>query len=213
MILLNYTDRKPSEKPETTRKAGFLPAVFYGKKEKSTPITVSFRDFVKVWKQAGESGVVSLKAGTHAVEALIHEVAVDALSGAPLHADFYVFEKGKKLEVNVPLEFTGVAPAIKDLGGNLVKVLHDIKVMASPENIPHSIIVDISSLATFDSQVLAQDLALPSGVELKEHNEAVVASITEPKAEETEEVAVAPDLSSIEVEKKGKKDEEATPEA
>jgi large subunit ribosomal protein L25 len=217
MILLNYTDRKTGQKPETLRKTGLLPAVFYGKKEKSTPITVSSRDFMKVWKQAGESGIVSLKTSDsttgHAVDALIHEVTVHPLTGMPLHADFYVFEKGKKLEVSVPLEFDGVAPAIKDLGGNLVKVLHEINVMASPEHIPHSITVDISTLADFDSHILASDLVLPTGVELAGHTEAVVASIAQPKAEETEEVVAAPDLSAIEVEKKGKKEEEAIPEA
>jgi len=217
MILLNYTDRKASERPVAMRKAGLLPAVFYGKKEKATPITLSFSEFLKVWKQAGESGIVSLKTGTgttgHTVDALIHEVAVHPLTGAPLHADFYVFEKGKKLEVEVPLEFTGVAPAIKDLGGNLIKVLHEIRVKASPEHIPHSITVDISTLIDFDSRVVASDLVLPTGVDLEEDPEAVVASIAQPKAEETEEVTEAPDLSAIEVEKKGKKEEETIPEA
>ena len=42
----------------------------------------------------------------------------------------------------------------------------------------------------------------------EETGEDVVASVAGPKAEEVEEVAVAPDLSSIEVEKKGKKEEE-----
>jgi ribosomal protein L25 (general stress protein Ctc) len=40
---------------EALRKAGFLPAVVYGKKTPSTPISVSKKDFIKVWKEAGES--------------------------------------------------------------------------------------------------------------------------------------------------------------
>ncbi|MSU45497.1 MAG: hypothetical protein EXS47_02620, partial [Candidatus Zambryskibacteria bacterium] len=74
--------------------------------------------------------------------------------------------------------------------------------------IPHDIKVDISSLIDFDSQILAQDILLPAGVELIELPTEVVASAARPKEEEVEEVAPV-DLSSIEVEKKGKKEEEA----
>ena len=41
-----------------------------------------------------------------------------------------VVEKGKKIEVSVPLEFVGTSPAVKDLGGNLVKALHEVKISA-----------------------------------------------------------------------------------
>lgn len=211
MITLEYTKRDAKQKAEELRKNGLLPAVFYGKKNESTPILVSFSDFLKVWKHAGESEVVMLKSkdSSQDVSSLIHEVAVNSLSGNPIHADFYVFEKNKKIEVDIPLEFVGISPAIKDLGGNLVKVLHEIKVSASPEHLPHKLEVDISSLATFDDHLSAKDIKLPTGVDLAIPEDSVVASVTAPKAEEVEEPAVAPDLSSIEVEKKGKKEEES----
>ena len=119
------------------------------------------------------------------------------------------FEKGKKIEVNIPLAFVGVSPAVKDLGGNLVKVMHEITIEASPENLPHEIEVDISALTTFDSVILAKDITLPKGVSLATEEDEVVASVSAPRGDEPEEPAVAPDLSAIEVVKKGKKDEEA----
>ena len=109
--------------------------------------------------------------------------------------------------MDIPLEFVGISPAVKDLGGNLVKVLHELKISAEPQNLPHSISVDISKLATFDDQILASDIVLPAGVDLVELPTEVVASVSEPKAEEPVESAPV-DLSSVEVEKKGKKEEE-----
>ena len=185
-----------------------MPAVFYGKKQASTPISVPANQFMKAWKHAGESEVVSLTGEKGSVSTLIHDVAVDALTGVPLHADFYVFEKGQKMEIDIPLEFVGVAPAVKDLNGNLVKVMHEIKISASPEHLPHVITVDVSSLATFDDHITAKDIILPSGVSLVEDPESIVVSVSGPKAEEVDEPTVAPDLSAIEVEKKGKKEEE-----
>ena len=200
--------RDKAEKLDTLRKAGKLPAVFYGKKEPSTSISISKIDFLKAWQTAGESSVITLETPEGVKESLIHDVDFDPVTGAPRHADFYVFEKGHKVKIDIPLEFVGVAPAVKDLGGILVKVLHEVKVEAMPKDLPHNIEVDISGLMNFDSQVKASDLVLPSGVTLIDSPEEVVALVSQPREEKEEESAPI-DLSAIEVEKKGKDDTEA----
>ena len=136
-------------------------------------------------------------------EALIYDIDRDPVTDEPRHADFYVFEKGKKIEISVPLEFVGVSPAVKDMGGTLLKVMHEIEIEALPKDLPHNIGVDISSLINFDSQILAKDINLPQGVVLATRPEEVIASVYETK-EEVEEAAPV-DLSSIEVQKKGKR--------
>ena len=160
-------------------------------------------------KEAGESTVVVLSGIGNTKEALIHDVDVDPITGEPRHADFYIIEKGKAVVVRVPLEFEGSAPAIKELGGTLVKTLHEIEIEALPANLPHNIVVDISSLIDFDSQILAQDIKLPDGVTLVTALTEVVALASEAKEEEEEtEETATPDLESIEVEKKGKEEAE-----
>jgi large subunit ribosomal protein L25 len=208
MTTLEIQARDKSVENSALRKSGFLPAVVYGKKTPSTPITISAKEFMKVWKEAGESGVVNLKGAVGNFDVLIHDVSVNAGTDKPDHIDFYAFEKGKKIEVDVPLEFIGVSPAVKDLAGNLMKVLRELKISADPQHIPRSITVDISKLATFEDQILASEIALPAGVILVENPEEVVATVEEPKAEEVEVVEAPVDLSAIEVEKKGKKEEE-----
>lgn len=205
MLTLKAEIRDTHTKPEMVRKAGKVPAVFYGKKEASTPISIPKIDFLKVWKEAGESSVVTLETPTGVKESLIHAVDLDPITGVPRHADFYVFEKGHKVTVELPIEFTGISPAVKDLGGMLVKVLHEVKIEAMPKDLPHNITIDISSLANFGDQILARDITLPTGVTLKEHEEEVVALVSAPREEKEEEEAPV-DLSQIEVEKKGKEE-------
>lgn len=187
--------------------AGKMPAVFYGKRELATSISVSLREFEKVWKEAGESSVVSLSGLGDEKQALIHTVAVDPVRGTPVHADFYIVEKGQKVEVAIPLEFVGVAPAEKELGGTMVKVLHELLVEGEPANLPHRLTVAISSLTEFESQILCRDIFLPPGVTLLASPEDVVAMVSEVVEEVAEEAPA--DLSSIEVEKKGKPEETA----
>ena len=206
MLTLKAEIRSKTDKLDQIRKAGKVPAVFYGKKEASTAISIPKIDFLKIWKEAGESSVITLETPKGIKESLIQDVDLDPITGVPRHADFYVFEKGHKVEVELPLEFTGIAPAVKDLGGMFVKILHELKVEAMPKDLPHNIEADISSLADFGDQILAKDITLPAGVELRENPEEVVALVSAPR-EEKEEVAEPLDLSEIEVEKKGKEEE------
>jgi len=210
-ITLKVEKRDLKDDVVALRNAGKVPAVFYGKKEASTPISIATVDFIKAYKQAGESTVVILKGEGIEVESLIHDMDLHPVTGKPIHADFYVFEKGKKIKVDVPLSFVGIAPAIKELGGTLIKVLHDVEVEALPKDLPHSIEVNISSLVDFKSVITAKDIVLPAGIELAISADDIVASISEPK-EEVEEVAAPIDLSTIEVAKKGKEAKEGAGE-
>ena len=206
MLTLNVEKRDQKASLASIRKAGKMPAVFYGKKEKSTPIMLSYAIFEKTLKDAGESTILHLSGEGIDVDVLIKDVDLNPVTDKPRHADFYAIEKGKKLEIKVPVVFVGVAPAVKDLAGVLVKVMHEIEIEALPKDLPHKIEVDISSLVGFDSVVTIKDIKVPAGVEIKAKPEEVVASVYEPKEEVVEEVPV--DLASIEVEKKGKEAKE-----
>ena len=207
MLSLTVEKRDMKASPEKIRKGGSIPAVFYGPKEANTPITVNSKEFAKVYKKAGESSVIILKDGSNEHEVLIHDVDIHPLSGEARHADFYVIEKGKKVEVAVPLVFVGVSPAVKDKGAILVKVRREIDIEAAPRDLPHEINVDISKLVEFSDVVKAKDLSLGNGVELKIGAEEIIASVSEAK-EEVEEAPKAIDMSAIEVEAKGKEAKE-----
>ena len=114
--------------------------------------------------------------------------------------------KGKKVGVAVPLAFEGISPAV-EAGANLVKVMHELGGEADPMNLPHNIVVDISALAALGDKIHASDLALPFGIKLVTPPEEVVALVQEIVEEKVEEAAVPDDISTIEVEKKGKVEE------
>ena len=196
------------------RKQGAMPAVVYGAKEESMPIAVSQKEFAHVLKEAGESTVIQLTIDGVEKNVLVHEVDRDPLTNELRHADFYVVQKGQKVEVRVPIEFTGVAPVVKEKGANVVKVLHEVEVEAEAMHLPHELIVDISSLVNLESFVSAKDIQLPAGVELVTDPEEVVVTVAMPD-EEPEEPVAGPDMESIGIsEERGKKEEEgeAAPE-
>ena len=191
------------------RAAGKLPITVYGAKEESGSFFVDIKEFKKVLKQAGESTIVSLETPSGIKDTLIHDISFHPLNGSPVHADFLVVEKNKPITVHVPLEFVGEAPAEKTLSAMIVKVIHELEIVALPKDLPHQIEVDLSSMVDLESRITVADIKLPVGVTTEVDPEEVVVSITEAGEEVVEEEAPV-DLSAIEVEKKGKEEEEET---
>lgn len=207
MITLNVQKREATVKAKDLRKNGLIPAVAYGKKFSATSIAVPYVDFVRAFNQGGETTLMQFEVDGKNVKALVHEITKDPVSDKVSHIDFYVPEAGKKVTTQVPVHFIGESAAVK-AGGILVKVLQEIEVEALPENLPHSIEVDTSVMQTLEDSVKISDIKFANGVSCTLDADEVVAAVVAPK-EESEEPAAPIDLSKIEVEKKGKKEEEA----
>ncbi len=206
MFAIKAKKREVGIKLESLRKGGEIPAVFYGAGKETTSVSVPLAEFKKVWREAGESSAVKISLGASNIDSLIHEVQVNPVTGEPIHVDFLAIDMKKKIRVHVPLVFEGASNAVKSGIGNLVKVLYEIEIEALPADLPHNLVVDISKLETLKDQVFVSDIKLGAGVTIINNPTEVVASIVE-QVEEKEEV-VPVDLSAIEVEKKGKKEEE-----
>lgn len=185
-----------------------MKAVVYGPKFPSTSIVVNAKEFFKLFKDAGESSIITLKGLDKDEDVLIHDVQKDHIRGTIVHADLYVIEKGKKVQVHVPLVFTGVSAIVKSSQANLVKVLHEVEIEASAKDLPHELTVNLEKLVEVEDQILVSDIALPAGVTLISHGEEVVAIAAKP-VEEVEEEASAIDMDAIGVsDQKGKKEED-----
>ncbi len=206
MITLNVEVRDVKVNPKMIRRGGSIPAVFYGPSNQATSISVNKIAFTKAYQEAGQSAIISLKTPTGVIDAIIHDVALDPVIGDPIHADFYIVAKDHKIEVDVPVEFVGVAPAEK-LGGIVMKLMHEIRIEALPGKLPQHFVVDLSKLVTMESQISVADIVLGDGVRALVELTEVVAGMTTPQEEE-ETTAGPIDMSAIEVVKKGKKEEE-----
>jgi len=194
------------KKLEPFRKKGKLPAVLYGPKEKARPIFISLKDFKKIWDEAGESTVIQLNLGDTKKEVLIQDVAMDPVKGEPVHVDFYAVLMDKPIKASISLVFEGISPAVKNLGGILIKVMHELEVEALPKNLPHELSVDISALASFENKISAKDIILSKGVKLISNPEETIALIEAPREEEAP--ASEEKIAFEEIEVAGKKEKE-----
>lgn len=188
MVTLTVAPKGMASNDEIRAK-GAVPAVCYGPKEAATSVTIDALQLEKVWKEAGETTIVRIKGVGDEKDALFKDVQFHPVTGKMVHADFYILEKGKKIEIAVPLEFVGVSPAEK-AGHIVVKALHEIEIEVAPAELPHHLDVDVASLENVGDHITASQVKLPPSAELKTDPEEIVASVTE-FVEEKEEVAPA----------------------
>lgn len=202
------------KKVTTLRKQGLLPAVVYGKNKAAQSIAVPQKEFIKVWKSAGESSLVALNIDNQEQNVLIHEVALDPIKNMPVHADFYLVDLKKEVEVDVPLEFSGVEEAGKASSGILVKVLHELKIKALPQNLPHGILVNVMSLQNPGDVISVSGIVAPAGVTILNAPEDTIAMIEAVKEEVVETVSASAEeaIKNIEVVKEKKETEETEEE-
>ncbi len=206
MNILNAKKRSKGEKLVDIREGGNVPAVVYGAGISNTSISIPAISFEKVLKIVGESSTLVLDIEGEKVDVLVHEVQYEPVRGYAIHVDFLAIDMSKPVQVAVQLSFVGVSPAEKGGLGTLVKVLHEVEIEALPKNLPNEIEVSLDTLVTLENQIHVKDIVLPQGVTMITDGEEVVALVAEQKEESEESTPV--DLASIEVEKRGKKEEE-----
>lgn len=209
MLTLTITPRTAGGTTEANlvRQEGRMPAVVYGPKQETLTVSVALAEMEAVLRHGGESSLITLEGMGAPISVLIHDLDRDPVSMVPRHADFYAVEKGAKVTLTVPLTFVGDAMAAK-AGANIVKVLHEIEVEAAADKLPSEIEVDISALLNLDDQIRVSDLKAPAGVAFVTGADEVVVLAQAPASEE-EASTGAIDMDAIEVEKKGKTEEES----
>jgi len=181
------------------RKQGLLPAVVYGHKENPVHVTINHDEFMH-----------HLHDGVHLLNVehdganescLIKEVQYDYLGTDVIHVDLTRVNLNEEIQVSVPIELTGEeeSPGAKAEGAFVEQPFVDIDVICKANNIPNSIVVDISTLEVGDS-ITVGDLVLPEGVTTEQNADDAVVTISvakeEVEEEETEAESAEPEVLS-----------------
>lgn len=174
------------------RAAAQVPGVMYGHGIEPVAIAVDRSTFAKVYDAGGESTLIDLVIdGAAAVKGIIKTVQRDPLTHEVIHIDLMQVNMNEKLRTEVELVFEGESEAVKNLNGILVTNTDTLEIECLPSNLVHQIVVDISSLKTFDDAIHVKELTFPDGVEPTAHADEVIVSVTAPRVEKEVEAAPA----------------------
>lgn len=176
-------------KVKNLRKEGILPANIFGKKIKSEAVQVSLKEFEKIYKEVGETGLITLviEGGKTKEDraVLVSNVQTDPRSDLPTHVDFRQVDLKEKVTASVLVEMVGEAPAEKSGIGTAVLYLNEIEVEALPGDLPEKFTVDVANLSEVDQAIYVKDLSVDRNkVTLKADAETIVVKVEPPQKEE-----------------------------
>ncbi|MCI4445018.1 MAG: 50S ribosomal protein L25/general stress protein Ctc [Candidatus Aminicenantes bacterium] len=195
------------------RRQGLIPAILYGERTESVPLTLKKKDLIGILKsETGENTIFRVAFDSEERNVMIKEIQINPISDELVHVDLIQISMDKPVRVSVPVELIGEPVGVKAEGGLVDFLVRELEVECLPRDIPEAIKVDISNLHLHQS-FKVQNLEIPAGVKiLNDPNTAIVviSSIAEEAAPaaSSEEVVETAEVKEPEVIKKERKKEE-----
>jgi large subunit ribosomal protein L25 len=205
---INAVDRSAEQQGKGAsrrlRKQNLVPAIIYGGNEEPTAISIKLNEMVKSLEyEAFFSQVLTIttdKGDEHQV--VIKDLQRHPAKGFPMHADFQRIVKGQKINMNVPVHFSGRedAPGTKE-GGILSTLVSNIEIVALPSQLPEYLEVDVSGMEIGDLFRLS-DIDLPEGViifdlDMEDAHDRTIVNMLPPTLEEVDEDADEVDADEV----------------
>ena len=175
------------------RITGRTPGIVYGG---ATPTQLIELDHNALWhalkKETFHSTILDMEFGTTTSKVLLRDVQMHPFRQLILHADFQRVEANTRLQMKVPLHYSGQeeSPAVK-LDHCLVNhVVTELSISCLPADLPEFIKVDLGGLKKGTS-LHVRDVVLPNGVTAvtRGKENPVLVSVVTPAAEASEAAA------------------------
>jgi len=165
------------------RAVGRVPAVLYGKGTDTVDLSLDAREAEYLFLSVSvENTIIGLdiEGEKVPVQTLVREIQVHPYRPLMLHVDFYRVREGEMIELEIPVHLVGTPEGVKNAGGILQLLIHELPVRCLPTEIPESIELDVSGLGIGDS-IHVSDLGLPAGVEVMVEADRTVCSVGAPR--------------------------------
>lgn len=158
-----------------------LAAVLYGRGQESISLKLNYNDFEKLFAIAGESNLISLDLDGQIFPVLVKAVQKHVVKDTFIHIDFYKVNMKEKVKADIPIEFSGVSKAVKELGAVFVTNIDELSVECLPSDLVDHILVDISSLEEPGDVIRVEDIKVPAGLHLFHEAYEIICNAEEPK--------------------------------
>jgi large subunit ribosomal protein L25 len=165
VLTANAREKVGKGSAREARRQGNIPAVIYGDKKSPIPIVVEQKILVRYLSTGGFFNTLfDIDINGELNRVLPRDVQLHPVTDVPEHVDFLRVSATTKISVEVPVEFVGddVSPGIKS-GGVLNVVRYTVEVSCTPDLIPSSLLLDLSSAEIGDSLHISA-VNLPEGV-------------------------------------------------
>ena len=192
-LTIERRDRLGTTGSQHLRAEGKVPAVLYGHGSQPEHVAFDARTFDELLHHGGRTGIITLMMdGKKNDTALVRDVTRHEVTRKLLHVDLQRVSATEAVHAKVPVVTVGVAQGVKDFGGVMDVVVHELEVEGPANQLPDHLDVDVESLGLHD-HATAGDIKLPKNIKMLTPADTIVVSIeTSKTARHLEEAEAAP---------------------
>ena len=181
-IVLNVSER--NEKGKKVRMHGEVPAVLYGSHlDNTVSIKITRKDMYKLLTLA-KSSILSLKLNGHIENCVVKELQKDSF-GKVIHIDFQDIKKDEKIKMKIPVVFDGQS-TLEGRQLLLEVLISEVELYGEADKLPENIKCNVGELNIGD-KIFIKDLVIHEGMRLDVDENAIVATIADNSAVDTDE--------------------------
>ena len=166
------------------RRKGLVPANMYGRGKPNEELSIAYNSVQSFLED--HILIFNVQKNGDQTPVQLLEVQYDSLGDEILHVDLGRISMSETVEVAVAVETKGDPVGVREEGGVLELIQHELVVECLPGSIPEQITVDVSEMSIGDD-VRVEDLELPEGVTPVDDPDSVVVVCAAPMEMVTEE--------------------------
>jgi len=209
-LTLNAEEREITKKKvKTLRNKEILPAAIFGYKGNFN-IQLNYKDFQKVYSEAGHTGVVDVNLSDKVHSVIISEVQVDPVTRTFIHVTLREVKMDEEITAQIPFVLVGSedSPAVKHEQQLVILSVNEIELKGLPRALPQEISIDVSSFHAGDT-ILLKDIKLPEGITLVHDDEEALNEVIVTTASAVQEEIIENVQEAIEADAEAKMAEAA----
>lgn len=178
------------------RHAGHVPAVLYGHGSDPLAVSVESRALEELMNSGKRNQLIDASVDGRSDTVLLRDVQRDPVSRRVIHADFQRVSKSEKIYATLRVVTVGVSPGVKDSGGVLDLVTHELEIAGPADQVPDHLEVDVSRLG-LHAHVTAGDVKLPPGFTMYTPAHTIVVSVESSRTEKEAEATPAEQAAAV----------------
>ena len=195
------------------RRRGRIPAVIYGHHREPQALDIDAIAATRLLQAIGSAATLVdvTITGREPVKVLIREVQRNPVRPVDIiHLDLYEISADEKITVEVPVHLVGIPDGVRNSGGVLDHLLHEIEIRVLPKDLPSHVDVDVTAL-TIGHGVFVRDITVPNAEILNDPGQPIC-TVVPPRTEAAETPAAVAEVAEPELIRKPKAEEEGEAE-
>ena len=192
-------DSVGSTKSNALRHAGKVPGVLYGHGAAPQPVAFEAKAFEDLVHHGALSSLITLLIdGKKGDTALIRQVQRDPLTRKVVHADLQRVSADEEVRTKLQVVTVGAALGVREFGGVLDVVNHELEIEGPANKIPDHLEVDVTELGLHE-HINASQVKLPAGFKMISPPDTLVVAVESSKTEKQLEEPVSLEQATPEV--------------